>query len=132
MSPALDPEYVRAHAEEVSETEIQAVVRQQDEIERKFIGRGPFGHFVEEILLGLGLVRDFATGRYKKVPYWVIGALVFMYLYLLNPVDVIPDYILGIGQVDDLIVVTVCLMMVRQDIAHYKDWRDSQPNADDD
>lgn len=119
-----DEAYVKKHADEVTEKDIQVVVDHSEEIEKSFLGRGPFGEFVEEIILGLALVKDFATRRYRKVPFWVIGALVIMYLYVMNPIDIIPDFIIGLGQVDDLLVIALCLSMVRQEIAHYKVWRE--------
>ncbi|MFP6584423.1 MAG: DUF1232 domain-containing protein [Candidatus Hydrogenedentota bacterium] len=121
--PTIDEKYLKEKAEDVSEDDIQYVVEHSDEIKDSFIGRGPFGKFVEEIVLCLSMVVDYGRGRYRKIPFWAIGAIVFMLLYVANPVDVIPDFLIGIGQIDDIIVITLCLLMVRQELHEYKAWK---------
>jgi uncharacterized membrane protein YkvA (DUF1232 family) len=122
----LDESFVRKKAESVSEDDIRYVIEHEDEIKETFVGRGPLGKFIEEVVLSICIVKDYATGKYRKIPYWGIGAIVFMLLYVGNPMDVIPDFLIGIGQIDDLIVVTVCLLMLRQEIHNYKHWRVQQ------
>jgi len=118
----IDEAYIKDRAEKVTERDIEFVREHEEEIRGRFLGKGPLGKFVEEVLLGIALVKDYALGRYRKVPYWAIGAIVFMLLYVLSPVDLIPDVLIGIGQVDDVLVVTLCLMLVRQEIHQYKSW----------
>lgn len=127
----IDETYIKKKAEHVSEDDIRYVVEHKDEIAETFVGRGPFGRFIEEILLALYMVVDFGRGRYRKIPYWAIAAVVFMLLYVGNPVDVIPDFLIGIGQIDDVIVITLCLLMVRQELHNYKAWKAQQPDDDD-
>lgn len=119
----INEELIKEKAEHVSEDDIQYVVDHQDEIADSFIGRGPFGKFVEEVMLSISIVVDYGRGRYRKIPYWAIGSIVFMLLYVGNPVDVIPDFLIGIGQIDDIIVITLCLLMVRQELHEYKAWK---------
>lgn len=97
----------------------------------RFLGNGPIGTFVVEILLAFSLLWDFVTYRYRKIPYWAIGAIAFMFLYFANPLDAIPDVIVGIGQIDDVIVVTLCFLMVRQEIHEYRRWKETQHYDDD-
>ena len=129
--PPIDQGYIKDKAEKVTEAEIQYVVENSNVIADSFIGRGPFGKFVEEILLSISIVKDYATGRYRKIPFWVIGAIVFMLLYVVNPVDLIPDVLIGVGQIDDVIVITLCLMLIRQELHEYKAWKLEQPDGDD-
>jgi uncharacterized membrane protein YkvA (DUF1232 family) len=44
------------------------------------------------------------TLRHPKLRWWIIGGSL---LYVLSPVDIAPDILPGIGQVDDGIVVTI-------------------------
>ena len=55
-----------------------------------------------------------------------------MLLYVANPVDLIPDFLIGVGLIDDLIVVTICLLMVRQEIHEYKHWRENIRDTEED
>ena len=74
----------------------------------------------------LDLVKDYWAGRYRDVPYWVISAVALTLLYVLNPVDVIPDVILGIGYLDDATVVAFCLKLIERELQKYKDWKAAQ------
>ena len=127
----IDEAYIKAKAEQVTERDVLYVQEHEEEIRGRFLGKGPLGKFVEEIFLAIALVKDYATGTYRKLPYWAIGAIVFMLLYVANPVDLIPDFLIGIGQIDDVIVVTLCLVLVRQEIHEYKDWRENEWDEDD-
>lgn len=125
-TPKLDEAFIRKQADHISDDDIRYVVEHADEIEASFVGKGPLGKFVEELLLSLYIVRDYATGRYRKIPYWAVAAIVFMLLYVGNPVDFVPDFIIGIGQLDDLLVITVCLLMIRQELHDYRHWRETE------
>ena len=128
----IDEDFVREQAEKITESDIARVESRSEEIESRFLGEGPLGEFVEDLFLCLALVKDYATGRYRKIPYWAIGATVFMLLYIVDPIDLIPDYLIGIGQVDDLVVVAVCILMLRQELHHYKKWRTEEEDGDED
>jgi uncharacterized membrane protein YkvA (DUF1232 family) len=49
-------------------------------------------------------------------------------LYVLNPLDLIPDFLPLVGQIDDAAVVAACLLMVRQDLHKYKKWKIGNPD----
>jgi uncharacterized membrane protein YkvA (DUF1232 family) len=53
---------------------------------------------------------SFRLFRDPRVPTWVKAALpVIAALYLVLPIDLIPDFILGLGQIDDLSVLGVMI-----------------------
>ena len=61
--------------------------------------------FLTELLKRLRLVwLLFWDGR---IPLWVKSVLPASLLYLISPVDFVPDVILGLGQLDDLGVILV-------------------------
>ncbi len=74
----------------------------------------------------LSLVKDYWAGAYREVPYWVISAGALALLYVLNPADVIPDVILGVGYLDDATVVAFCLKLIERELERYKQWKDAQ------
>jgi uncharacterized membrane protein YkvA (DUF1232 family) len=119
----IDQSYMNKDAESVTEQDFRYVVDQSNTMTDSFIGRGPFGKVLEEIILAISIIKDYVIGRYRKIPCWAIGAIVFTVLYVGNPVDVIPDFILGVGQIDDILVVTLCLLMIRQELHEYKAWK---------
>jgi uncharacterized membrane protein YkvA (DUF1232 family) len=70
----------------------------------------------------LSMVQDYWKGSYREVPYWAIGAVALALLYVLNPVDVLPDVLLGVGYLDDATVVAFCLKLVQREIERYQEW----------
>ena len=72
------------------------------------------------------LVRDYVTGRYRDVPYWAMGATALALFYVLSPVDVIPDVLIGLGYVDDALVVSFALKLIDKELTRYKEWKARQ------
>ncbi len=110
-------------AKNVTEDDLQKVLDKQKEIEDKFKGNGPLGRFIEDIKLMFAIIKDYVNGDYRKIPWWSIAAIIAALLYVLNPMDLIPDFIPVIGYVDDALVVATCLAMVETDLHKYKDWK---------
>lgn len=73
----------------------------------------------------ISLVKNFAEGKYTSVLYGTILAVTSALIYFASPIDLIPDFIPGVGYVDDMAVVSFCLSMVKKDIESYKEWRQS-------
>jgi uncharacterized membrane protein YkvA (DUF1232 family) len=57
--------------------------------------------------------------------------VVFSLLYVLNPMDLIPDVIPGVGAIDDAAVVSLCLLLIEQDLLAYRSWRQALPSVRD-
>src|SRR4051812_521015 len=55
--------------------------------------------FIDQIRLTWALFRD------PRVPIWAKAIPVIGILYVLSPLDFIPDVIIGLGQLDDLAIV---------------------------
>jgi uncharacterized membrane protein YkvA (DUF1232 family) len=107
----------------VTEDDLKKVLDKQNEIERKFTGHGPLGKFVADMKLLFSIIKDYASGEYREIPWYSIAAIVFALLYVLSPIDLIPDFIPIIGYVDDALVVAACLALIDQDLHKYKDWK---------
>ena len=55
--------------------------------------------FIDQIRLTWALLRD------PRVPLWAKAIPVLGIIYVLSPLDFIPDVIVGLGQLDDLAIV---------------------------
>ncbi len=82
--------------------------------------------YAKDLLLLFSLVKDYYQGNYRDIPYKTISAAVVGLLYVINPIDIIPDFIPFIGQVDDALVLGFCLKLIQKDLLQYKAWKDSQ------
>jgi len=122
---------VRAGAESVSEQDIDKVVARSEDIKKKFRAGGPLQRFVEDGQLLLGMVKDYWARRYRKVPLGTIGAAVFTLLYVFNPLDLIPDVLPLVGQIDDAALVAACLMLIEHDLRSYQVWKTERGGHDE-
>lgn len=107
----------------VTEDDLKKVLDRRDEIEQKFKGNGPLGRFLADLKLLFSIIKDYTSGEYREIPWWSVAAIVAALLYVLTPIDLIPDFIPVIGYVDDALVVAACLALVEQDLHKYKDWK---------
>lgn len=64
------------------------------------------------------MLRDAVSGKFKA-PWVTVAALTACLLYLVNPIDVIPDFIPGIGLIDDALAIALCVSLVRIDLRRY-------------
>jgi len=81
---------------------------------------------VEDIPLLCHMVKDYIDGYYTEVPVGTIIAIIAGLIYVLSPVDLIPDPIPGVGYIDDAAVIGIVLTSLHSDIQDYKKWRDEQ------
>jgi uncharacterized membrane protein YkvA (DUF1232 family) len=122
-------ELIKEGAPRITEKDIVKVVDRSEEIQKKFRSHGPLQRFMDDGRLLIAVVRDYLAGNYRKVPYGIIAAIVFTLIYVFNPLDLVPDVLPFVGQVDDAAVVTACLFLVERDLLAYKQWKDSETTA---
>jgi uncharacterized membrane protein YkvA (DUF1232 family) len=127
MSPSeAAEEYIEEEGKKVTPQDVEKVVQKSEEIKKRFRPGGPLGRFVEDGRLLVSMVKDYWSRRYRLVPYATIGAVVVTLLYVLNPFDVVPDFLPIIGQVDDAVIIAACLALVEQDLYKYRAWKEDQ------
>ena len=78
--------------------------------------------YFDDVKLYFQLLGDFFTGKYKKVPVGTVAAIVGTLLYVLSPIDFIPDFLPG-GFVDDAAILALCLKFTKYDIEEYKKFK---------
>jgi len=121
-----DEAFVKEGAQKVTEKDVEKVIEKSEEIKKKFSARGPLSRFMEDARLLIAVVKDYRSGAYRKIPYAVIAAIVFTLIYVFNPFDLVPDMLPVIGQLDDVAVMSACLLLVEQDLLKYKVWKEGQ------
>ncbi len=73
------------------------------------------------------LLRDFASGSYRKIPWASIAALAAAAGYVLSPLDLIPDVFVPVGWTDDLLVLALAWQVVKRDLRDYCAWKGLSP-----
>lgn len=119
----IDDAYVEEHSENINEKDLSDVLEKEEKIEDKIASAGMLKKYAELGKLMFDMLRDYKNGRYTKVPWFTIGSIVFALLYVLNPFDIVPDFIPGLGFIDDFTVLSISLRFIETDLHSYLDWR---------
>ena len=105
---------------------IKLILGKEDKIKDQLEKDRGLERYTSDLLLLMSLVKDYYQGNYRNIPYKTISAGVVGLLYLINPIDIIPDFIPFIGQIDDILVLKFCLKLMEKDLLKYKTWKDKQ------
>lgn len=92
---------------------------------QKFIEKHKDLEFIEDVKLLFSMAVDSVKGKYKidKKTFLVIaGALAYTAL----PTDVIPDFIPGIGFLDDAFVIGYTIKSIKDEIENYKRFKSEE------
>ncbi|GIV62178.1 MAG: hypothetical protein KatS3mg044_1044 [Rhodothermaceae bacterium] len=68
------------------------------------------------------LVRAWVRGTYRVLPWRSLVYAVAALIYFVNPADVLPDALVGLGFVDDVAVVTAVVRALRADLEAFIAW----------
>ena len=86
---------------------------------------GPKGALRElwsSLMTLMRLVRAYADGDYRDVPWDTIALAIVAIAYFLLPFDLIPDFIPGAGYVDDAAVIAWVIASVKSDLDDFERW----------
>ena len=127
ISEAKAKQVLTEGAELVTDEDIQEVISRSDDIQSMFSGQSPLGRFMDDMKIMISLTKDFWNKNYREVPWWTIGAIVSALLYVLNPLDIVPDVIPFVGLLDDAAVISACLFLIEKDVNRYRKWKEKTP-----
>ena len=82
--------------------------------------------FLQKIPAAARMIRLWRKGEYKmKFTDILVPALAL--LYVISPIDIIPDFVLGIGALDDLAILAFAIPMLMREVDKFLLW-ESQRN----
>jgi uncharacterized membrane protein YkvA (DUF1232 family) len=94
-------------------------LEKKDEILKKILESADLKEFYEDVKIFFRMIKDYFNGR-CNLPVGTIIAIGVALLYVLSPLDVIPDFIPVVGLLDDALVLNLCLKLIKDDIEEYK------------
>ncbi|HSD19085.1 MAG TPA: DUF1232 domain-containing protein [Anaeromyxobacter sp.] len=108
-------------------------VREHASAARRFLRRPPWyarrapGAFRAKLRLLWMVLRDYANGSYRKVPWKSLAALAAAVAYVLSPVDLVPDVLFPIGFADDAVLLAMTWGLVKRELRDYCAWKGLSP-----
>lgn len=95
-------------------------------LEKKFKAIPSVGNALAYMPIMISLVRSYVKKDYTELPITSIISIIVALAYFLSPVDLIPDVVPGAGYVDDALIISACVALVKTDIDDYLIWRKEQ------
>lgn len=85
------------------------------------VNAGPLTPVKHDVQTLLRLMRAYGTGRYRQVSGKNLALAGLAILYLVSPLDVVPDFIPG-GFADDAAVIGFVLKKIRTELVAFQAW----------
>lgn len=76
------------------------------------------------------MTRDVISGDFRPVPWRAFGLMALALGYLIMPFDLIPDFLILVGIVDDVIIVGWLLNRIDGHLEVYRLWKQSKNTHD--
>ena len=84
---------------------------------------GFLARLFQDLRLLIPLIKDYWKGTYRDISVKSIVIFVVALAYIISPIDLIPDYIIGLGQIDDAVILGLSLYFLEKDLLKYKEWK---------
>lgn len=82
----------------------------------------------DQLQLLFEVAKAYSNGSYTTIPRGSIVAIVTGLLYFISPLDLVPDFIGGLGFVDDALILSLVYKQVAKDLEKYLKWKAAQKN----
>jgi len=88
-----------------------------------------FAQFRTQLLVISRLLKAYASGEYRQVPWKTVIRIIAVLLYFLNPIDIIPDLLPIIGLTDDIALTLWLFSAAKDDIDIFLAWETARNEA---
>lgn len=99
------------------------------ESKKKLEGNKAFSELMDDVKVSLDIIKLYIKGEYTSFSKGNLILIIIGFLYLVNPIDLIPDFIIG-GFIDDAAVFAYILKLIHAEIEEFKNWKAEQVNGE--
>ncbi|MFT7526794.1 MAG: uncharacterized membrane protein YkvA (DUF1232 family) [Arenicella sp.] len=85
----------------------------------------------DSITASFRLIKAYAAGEYRQISLESMALIVASIIYFVMPFDAVPDFILGLGLLDDAALLAWTFRSVAQDIEAFIGWEKDQADQTD-
>ncbi len=95
------------------------------DFEKKLAQIPKIGSKASDLAVLCSMVRAYAKKQYTDISIATILLSIAALIYVVNPMDIVPDFMLGVGQIDDAAAIVLVLQMIQMDLNKYKKWQEA-------
>ena len=77
----------------------------------------------EHLQLLLSLTKDYSNGTYTAIPKATMISVLAALLYFISPLDLVPDFLVGLGFLDDAVILGFVVKKVAKELDKYRSWK---------
>ena len=88
-------------------------------------GDGKFQQLFDVALTLVRLVRSYVSGDYREISTGTIVSGLAVLLYVLSPIDLVPDFIPVLGFLDDLSLISWFVGKFQEEISRFREWENT-------
>lgn len=119
-------------AGKVTKEQAQKVVDIAQKIIDRVLKSEVLRKLIDDVKTLVGMVRDYVKGDYRDISWKSIAAAVVALLYVADPIDLVPDVIPILGQLDDEATLLLAIYLIGDDMRRYRAWRETREVVMDD
>ena len=123
----MDEEKLKKEIEEktknVTEEDLKKTLEKSDEILNKVKSSSVLEREFMKVRILIMMLEDYIKGEYTEIPWGTVASLVVALMYILSPIDLVPDFIPFVGLMDDLAVLLIVWAGISTDVKQYYFWK---------
>ena len=93
--------------------------------------KGALGEAWEKVNLFIDLFKAYINGSYRDISTKSILTVIGALIYFVSPIDVVPDFIVGLGFLDDATILAYTFKQINKDVEKYKIWKEKNDEKAD-
>ena len=93
-----------------------------DALNKAYQNRNQLKSIWEDLMAVVRMLRAWSKGEYQSLPWKTIVLSLATVIYFLNPFDVAPDFIPGIGYLDDAVVLGFVVNSIKKELEKFLRW----------
>ncbi|TDK65199.1 DUF1232 domain-containing protein [Bacillus salipaludis] len=91
--------------------------------------KNSLGDAFGKIELLIELIKAYSKGDYRNISKSTMATVIGAILYFVSPIDMIPDFIVGLGIVDDAAVIGYAIKKISGELDEFEKWKEEKSRS---
>ena len=115
-------EEINKRAKGMSREDVGDTIGKEKKAERLAKEKSFLRQYWQDIKTSFALLKDWYMGNYRKIPFRMVASIAAAMLYLVSPLDIVPDWVPFGGLLDDALVLAAIFALSRRALDAYAEW----------